>query len=242
MFIYLQKQRLSIIFLLIFLLINTFPLLFFHCWRNANNISILNKYLRKSSNKMRNGSTRNSFYLIPNRFVLLLYSLLHKTYLSSRKRNVSLTTYSIFNFTAQTGTPQMCQLTDGMRNPADIPSKNIKTSSTKRGKTPKNVRPGRSVWASKKNDKKPRIEITLGDKPVPTRSVKVIKARNVKKVQVVFVLPNNKKVRKVTIAIFIDFHPSDFTFTSKCHTFIRTNNFLTQFLRFPQHFLLSFFL
>ena len=120
-----------------------------------------------------------------------------------------------------------------MRNPADIPRRNIKTSSTKRGKTPENVRPGRSVWASKKNDKKPRIEITLGDKPIPTRSVKVIKARNVKKVQVVFVLSNNKKVRKVSIAIFIDLFPSDFTFTSKCHTFIWMNNLVAQFLRHP---------
>ena len=187
-------------------------------------------------------STRNAFYLISNWFASLFYNLLKKTIFPRAKETCQLNNLFKFYFTAGIGTPEICQLTDGMRNPADIPTRNIKTSSTKRGKTPKNVRPGQSVWASKKNDKKPRIEITLGDKPVPTRSVKVIKARNVKKVQVVFVLPNNKEVRKVSISIFIDLFPFDFTFASKCRMFIKTNNFVTQFLRFQQHFLLSFFL
>ena len=104
-------------------------------------------------------------------------------------------------FTAGTGPVEVCQITNGMKNPAYIPNRNIKTTSNKRGKSPKDVRPGRNVWSSTKTDRKPRIEITLGDKPVPTRSVKIIKAKNVKKVKVVFVLPNNKKVTKVSIAI-----------------------------------------
>ena len=101
----------------------------------------------------------------------------------------------------------MCQLVDGMKKPAYIPKRNIKTSSTKKGKKPTDVRPGGRVWTSKKNDRKPRIVITLGKKPVPTRSVKVIKARNVKRVKVVFVLRNNKKVTKVSTAFSL-FHRS----------------------------------
>ena len=86
-----------------------------------------------------------------------------------------------------------------MKSAAYIPKRNIKTSSTKKGKKPTDVRPGGRVWTSKKTDKKPTIKITLGKKPVPTKSVKVVKTRNVKKVKVVFVLKNNKKVTKVNV-------------------------------------------
>ena len=102
-------------------------------------------------------------------------------------------------FLPATGAPQLCKIVDGMKKPAYIPKRNIKTSSTKKGKKPTDVRPGGRVWSSKKNDKKPRIVIKLGKKPVPTKSVKVIKPRNVKKVKVIFVLPNNKRVTKVSV-------------------------------------------
>ena len=103
-------------------------------------------------------------------------------------------------FLSATAVPgKLCQIEDGMKKPALIPKENIKTSTTKKGKKPTDVRPGGRVWTSNKQDKKPKIEITLGKKPVPTKSVKVIKTRNVKKVTVVFVLPKNKKVTKVNL-------------------------------------------
>ena len=101
-----------------------------------------------------------------------------------------------------THVPKKCHFVDAMKDATYIPSKDIKPSSTKRGKKPTDVRPGGDVWTSKKLDRKPKIEIIVGDgKPVPTKSVKVIKAKNVKKVKVVFVLANSKKVTKVSIHV-----------------------------------------
>ena len=105
----------------------------------------------------------------------------------------------IFLFLKAQTTHALCALVDGMKTPAYIPNKNIKTSSTKKGKKPTDVRPGGRVWTSTKTDKKPTIKITLGKKPVPTRSVKVINTRNVKYVGVVFYLPKGKPFAKVSI-------------------------------------------
>ena len=86
-----------------------------------------------------------------------------------------------------------------MKSPAFIPTKNIKPSSTKKGSKPEYIRPGSRVWSSTKQDKKPKIVVLLSKKGVPTKSVTVKKAKNVKKVTVVFDLGKGKKVVKVSI-------------------------------------------
>lgn len=86
-----------------------------------------------------------------------------------------------------------------MKDAKYISTPDIKTSSTKRGLRPVDVRPGGDLWTSEKYDKKPRIDITLGDNAVLTQSVKIINARNVKKVKVIFLLANKKTVTKVRL-------------------------------------------
>ena len=94
----------------------------------------------------------------------------------------------------------MCHYIDGMRNANYVRTPHIKTSSTKKGKKPYDVRPGGPVWSSTKGDKNPRIEVRLGDQAVDTRSVRIIRTHNVRVARVVFHLDNKKTITKVSIA------------------------------------------
>ena len=94
---------------------------------------------------------------------------------------------------------ERCEHVDGMKKPAFIPTKNIHPSTTKKGSKPEYVRPGRHVWSSTKGDRRPKIVVRLSKKGVPTKSVTVKKAYNVKKVKVIFRLTNGQKVTKVSV-------------------------------------------
>ena len=106
-------------------------------------------------------------------------------------------------FSSATTVAKLCNLVDGMKSPLYIPKQNIKISSTKKGRKPTDVRPGGQVWTSKKTDRKPRIVITLGKKPVPTKSVQVVKTQNVRFVRVIFVVKKGKSIAKVSTEISI---------------------------------------
>ena len=123
-------------------------------------------------------------------------------------------------FCSFTGEVERCEHVNGMKKPALIPTSHIKPSTTKRGSKPEYVRPGRRVWSSTKRDRRPHIVVVLSKKGVPTKSVTVKKAKNVKRVVVVYRLTNGRKIRKVSVQnaiIIFHINCTDFTLNIFCN-------------------------